>query len=562
MARFLLQINFLFGVMTGLLLAQYYQPPPPPSFNSIDSSLASANSNSDIDTSVEQKYVNSGQSIILICDLPNNMPDGKVIFIKYDNKVLSSGSAIREDSDDERFEIGQQYAWEWSLKINSINEDDSGLYFCKVANTIIKKFEIVVRVPPRIKDDLMPVKKSVREGDSVEFACFASGTPKPNITWYVYSASEQSFKMLPHAGSYLKVDNVNRYTPRRYQCRAFNNIPPSDTRNLTFSVEFAPEIEIQSKLDTSQNSMTLNCTINAYPLTNVNFWRKDGNFILNDLKRQIKNIKVDDSLFVSQLTIKNYNDADQGLYECTAENDLRVSKIVYNLKENYNFLSRQQQQEPVVLMPIGSSNDFRDKSRLIQNDFQALASSTQSSSLLDDAAALGGLEHKIPKQFRTKSGYHFHHQQAKQHQMKNDKLFQSENEDSSSSASILNTYDSNQNRVNKNQRKQHQRNHKNFSRQPSNSNLVEKLVYASRSTKPSPTTNYANSPYIILINDDENVNNNESGPLKSSSSRTLLAEKAENNNSMKVHLTRATFFLNFFFISFSLLSNYLGKFGI
>ncbi len=50
--------------------------------------------------------------------------------------------------------------------------------------------------------------------------------------------------------------------------------------------------------------MTLNCTINAYPLTNANFWRKDGNFLLNDLKRQIKNIKIDESLFVSQLTIK------------------------------------------------------------------------------------------------------------------------------------------------------------------------------------------------------------------------------------------------------------------
>ena len=28
---------------------------------------------------VEQKYVNSGQSVLLVCDLPNNMPDGKVI---------------------------------------------------------------------------------------------------------------------------------------------------------------------------------------------------------------------------------------------------------------------------------------------------------------------------------------------------------------------------------------------------------------------------------------------------------------------------------------------------
>lgn len=27
---------------------------------------------------IEQKYVNSGQSVLLVCDLPNSMPDGKV----------------------------------------------------------------------------------------------------------------------------------------------------------------------------------------------------------------------------------------------------------------------------------------------------------------------------------------------------------------------------------------------------------------------------------------------------------------------------------------------------
>ncbi len=88
-------------------------------------------------------------------------------------------------------------------------------------------------------------------------------------------------------------------------------------------------------------------------------------------------------------------------------------------------------------MPIGSSNDFRDKSRLIQNDFLASSTQNPSEQLLDDTS---GLEHKIPKQFRTKPGYHFHHQQqAKHNQMKNDKLFQNENEDSSS-ASILSKF--------------------------------------------------------------------------------------------------------------------------
>jgi hypothetical protein len=167
-----------------------------------------------------------------------------VLFIKYDSKTLNTGGMdIREDTDDERFEIGQQYAWEWSLKINAINEDDTAVYVCKVGSTVIKRFEIIVRVPPRIKDDptgaaLLGPKKA-REGDTVEFSCFASGTPRPNITWFVISPVDHTLRQLPqNSGSnYLRIENVTRLTPRRYQCRASNNIPPSDTRNFTYSIE-------------------------------------------------------------------------------------------------------------------------------------------------------------------------------------------------------------------------------------------------------------------------------------------------------------------------------------
>ena len=72
----------------------------------------------------------------------------------------------------------------------------------------------------------------------------------------------------------------------------------------TFLKLVAPEIEIQSKLDVNFNSMTLNCTINAYPLTNINFWRKDGSAIAENLKYTIRNIKLNDYTFVSQLIIK------------------------------------------------------------------------------------------------------------------------------------------------------------------------------------------------------------------------------------------------------------------
>ena len=35
--------------------------------------------------------------------------------------------------------------------VNSINEDDSGIYFCKVGNTVIQQFEIIVRGKTRPK---------------------------------------------------------------------------------------------------------------------------------------------------------------------------------------------------------------------------------------------------------------------------------------------------------------------------------------------------------------------------------------------------------------------------
>jgi len=275
--------------------------------------------------------------------------------MKYDKKLYGGMTFnIREDSGDERYAISQQYAWEWSLKITSINEDDSGIYMCKVGHVVIKKFEIIVRVPPRIKEDQSHSQVNLKEGQSVVFSCFATGTPKPNISWFALDPIDKQLKPIhEQSGSYLRIENVTRHTPRNYQCRASNNIPPSDTRNLTFSIEFAPEIEIRTKMDYEQNVMTLNCTITAFPLTNRNFWRKDGNYIDEDSKFAIENLRVDEFTVTSQLRINYYNQYDQGLYECTAENDLRVSKVVYNLQ---GFI------EPVNLIPIGSSIDSKSSS--------------------------------------------------------------------------------------------------------------------------------------------------------------------------------------------------------
>lgn len=118
---------------------------------------------------------------------------------------------------------------------------------------------------------------------------------------------------------------------------------------MFFIIIVAPEIEIQSKLDRDTNTMVLNCTIHANPLTNRYFWRQDGNYITQDIKHELRNIRLGEFTTIAQLFIKYYDENDQGLYECAAENDLRVSKMVYNLKDA----------EKLDLIPIGYSNSSK-----------------------------------------------------------------------------------------------------------------------------------------------------------------------------------------------------------
>lgn len=259
---------------------------------------------------------------------------------------------IREGTD-ERYELSQQYAWEWSLKINSITEEDSAIYVCQVGDTVIKKFDLIVRVPPRIREDTNHEQKVYQEGSNLEFNCAAKGTPKPRIEWFVYDPDEYSLKKLESNSEVLKIENVTRHTPRFYQCRANNGIPPSDTKNLTFSIEFAPEIQIQAKYDHFHNSMVINCTITAYPLINKNYWTKDGSYVYDNANIQIYSQKINYYTLVSIMKIDNFDKKiHNGLYECTAENDLKVSKMVYNLNKDFLLDSSSIKQN---MIQIGSS---------------------------------------------------------------------------------------------------------------------------------------------------------------------------------------------------------------
>jgi hypothetical protein len=68
---FIAIVTVLFTSTSAQYYLNNYGPPQP---------LMSNNNNPyEIESNlVDKKYVNSGQSVMLICDLPNSMPDGKV----------------------------------------------------------------------------------------------------------------------------------------------------------------------------------------------------------------------------------------------------------------------------------------------------------------------------------------------------------------------------------------------------------------------------------------------------------------------------------------------------
>ena len=103
-----------------------------------------------------------------------------------------------------------------------------------------------------------------------------------------------------------------------------------------------------------------------------------------------------------------------------------------------------------------------------------------------------------------------------------------------------------------------------------NINLVDKLIYASHSTVKSSTPNYANSPYIILINDDS-LNSDDYNPSQNSDDlsasaryttrKSLVALEKIENSSVNLHCRVRNLIFNYFFICFTLAINYYGKFS-
>ncbi|BFY98117.1 hypothetical protein BsWGS_01157 [Bradybaena similaris] len=245
--------------------------------------------------------------------------------------------------DDERLSIERPFTRDWNLHIRDVRYSDQGIYNCQInTNPVkVKTVNLIVLVPAKIIDHLSTSDVTVREGETVTMVCNVTGTPQPTVSWYrlvTESKGIQRHKVGVN-GEVLIIHNVTRHCGDRYECVAFNGVPPAVTRVIEVFVEFAPEIYLPNKrIGQEKGKETiLECTVTAFPHA-VTMWKKgDHKIQTSTLKYRVEVYDEDKDKLTLSLRVFNIQDSDFGVYTCEASNTLgedEESMYLYDYAEH------------------------------------------------------------------------------------------------------------------------------------------------------------------------------------------------------------------------------------
>ncbi|XP_029355302.1 obscurin isoform X2 [Echeneis naucrates] len=195
------------------------------------------------------------------------------------------------------------------MLIRNLRLTDAGEYCC-FADTAVTSAEIKVRaLPVTFQQEVENLE--VKEGDSGVFCCKLSKPGAP-VDWrkgrvILKPGYKYEMKQEGHLTK-LIINNVEEIDAGKYTCKT------NDCQSTAELTVKAPPIMFKTKLRNLQveeeNSMTLSCELSK-PGLSVE-WRKGDELLKNNFKYQIKNRNG-----VMELTIKNAQLEDSGLYSCT-----------------------------------------------------------------------------------------------------------------------------------------------------------------------------------------------------------------------------------------------------
>ncbi|XP_054629325.1 uncharacterized protein LOC129179722 isoform X2 [Dunckerocampus dactyliophorus] len=208
------------------------------------------------------------------------------------------------------------------LLILSVQEEDSGSYFCRAANIHLGRFitsrraTVTVHAAPSVR--LWPHALTVPLGGRVSLHCQASGEPSPSVRWVKRGLSKQTgAKMaLRMSNTTLYIESARSYDEGTYMCEASNALGHSRATS-TLTVAASPVIvtfagRVTCKLGASA---ALPCAaVGVLPIW-YNWTRGGAETKPPNATADRKRIDNDGGLHIS-----NVQWSDAGEYFCTAEN--------------------------------------------------------------------------------------------------------------------------------------------------------------------------------------------------------------------------------------------------
>lgn len=239
----------------------------------------------------------------------------------------------------------------YTVIVNRLEPRDAGNYTCQIlirgsTKHPSKDGEMIVLIPPAIQRSRSTHTLTVKDGDSVNMTCAASGHPKPNITWIRINGALLPNGNLKHKASVFPLKNVSKDDRGIYRCIADNNVRPPASTDATILVQFKPESRpIQDSYGQAQNRMfdtIIECRISGYPDPDLKWYKvqKGGNLqqVITDDKHTI-NILLNHANILDpnerwlQMIIRAVQANDYGDYICEGRNSLGVGQGVVQLFE-------------------------------------------------------------------------------------------------------------------------------------------------------------------------------------------------------------------------------------
>ncbi|XP_026176509.1 roundabout homolog 1 isoform X3 [Mastacembelus armatus] len=252
--------------------------------------------------------VKKGENVTVTCRPPHSRPAAQVSWFK-NNQTFSPTAHVTV------LPTGDLFFY-------SVQEYDSGSYFCRASNIHLQRYltsrraTLTVLAPPSVK--LWPQLLTVPVGAQVVLECWVSGHPLPSITWVKRGHSKRTGGkiILGLRNATLHIQSARTYDEGVYVCEASNAL--GQTRSTaTLRVAVSPIIvnfigQVSCRIGAS---VVLPCkAVGILPITYI--WTRSS------AERHFSISTTEDTHLheYGALHISSAQYSDAGEYYCTAEN--------------------------------------------------------------------------------------------------------------------------------------------------------------------------------------------------------------------------------------------------